>query len=166
MATVVLASEIFTNPLDVAEMVILDRDWSFDRLDDGELAAEVSGVWSKYRMWFAWQEDLGGLTLTCSFDGKTPRTALPRIHALLALVNEKLWLGHFEINSEESTVVFRHSLLLRGGASANAEQLQDLLDIALQECERFYPAFQAVAWGGKAPAEALEIALFETIAEA
>ena len=45
-------------------------------------------------------------------------------------------------------------------------QLRDLLDIAIQESERFYPAFQSVVWGGKSPAEALEIALFETIAEA
>ena len=32
---------------------------------------------------------------------------------------------------------------------ASAEQIEDLVEIALSECERFYPAFQLVVWGGK-----------------
>src|SRR5271170_7340205 len=107
--------EIF-NPLDIAERVIMDRDWVFDRPDDGELIAEVSGVWCNYRIWFNWQEDSGGLTLCCALDGKLTKQMLPRVHSLLALVNEKLWLGHFDICSEDGTVTFRHSLLLRDGA--------------------------------------------------
>lgn len=166
MTSVMISADTLPNPLDVAELVVMDRDWSFDRLDDGELIADVSGTWCNYRVWFNWQEEVGGLTLSCSFDTKLPKTALTKIYALLAMVNEKLWLGHFEINAEDSGVVFRHSLLIRDGAGTNAEQLRDLLDIAIQECERFYPAFQSAVWGGKSPAEALEIALFETIAEA
>jgi len=117
-------------------------------------------------MWFTWQEDSGGLALSCAFESKLPKPALQRVHSLLVMINEKLWLGHFDICSEDSTVMFRHSLLLRDGAGTTAEHLQDLLDIAIEECERFYPAFQSVVWGGKSPAEALEIAMFETIAEA
>ncbi len=154
------------NPIDVAELVVMDRDWAFDRLDDGELVAEISGTWCSYRLWFAWQEDLGGLSLACSFGAKLQRHALPKAHALLSLVNDKMWLGHFAMSGDDASIAFRHSLLIRDGAGTNAEQIQALLDIAVQECERFYPAFQAVIWGGKSPAEAIEIALFETIAEA
>ena len=39
------------------------------------------------------------------------------------------------------------------------ESLEDLMDIALTECERFFPAFQFVLWGGKAPADALAAAM-------
>lgn len=154
------------NPLDLAELVIMDRDWVFDRPADGELIAEVNGVWCNYRIWFAWQEECGGLALSCSLDSKLPKQTLPKVHSLLALVNEKLWLGHFHISSDDMSVTFRHSLMLRDGAGTTAEHLQELLDLAISECERFYPAFQSVVWGGKAPAEALEMALFETIAEA
>jgi hypothetical protein len=154
------------NPLDLAELVIMDRDWVFDRPADGELIAEVNGAWCNYRIWFTWQEDSGGLTLSCALESKFPKQVLPRIHSLLALVNEKLWLGHFDVCSEDGSITFRHSLLLRDGAGTTAEHLQELLDHAISECERFYPAFQSVVWGGKAPAEAIEIALFETIAEA
>ena len=154
------------NPLDLAEMVIMNRDWVFDRPGDCELIAEAGGTCSNYRIWFTWQEDSGGLTLSCALDGKVTRQALPQVYSLLALVNEKLWLGHFDICSEDSTVVFRHSLLLRDGAGTTEEHLQELLDLAISESERFYPAFQSVVWGGKTPVQALELALFETIAEA
>ena len=48
----------------------------------------------------------------------------------------------------------------------SVEQLEDLVDISLNECERFYPAFQFVVWGGKKPAEAIEAAILETCGEA
>ena len=144
----------------------MDRDWVFDRPAEGELIAEMNGVWCNYRIWFAWQEDCGGLTFSCSLDSKLPKQSLQRVHSLLAIVNEKLWLGHFGVNTEETCVMFRHSLMLRDGAGTTSEHLQELLDLAISECERFYPAFQSVVWGGKAPNEALEMALFETIAEA
>lgn len=171
MKTLHIRNDKIYNPLDIAELVIMDRDWVFDRPDDGELVAEVTGAWCNYRMWFTWQkesgkEDSGGLTLSCAFDNKFPKPSIAKIHSLLAMVNEKLWLGHFGLCSEDNSIVFRHSLLLRDGAGTTAEHLQELLDIAINECERFYPAFQSVIWGGKTPAEALEIALFETIAEA
>jgi hypothetical protein len=166
MTTMMLKTDEPYNPLDLAELVIMDRDWVFDRPAEGELIAEVNGVWCNYRIWFTWQEDSGGLTLSCAIDSKLLKQSQPKVHSLIAMVNEKLWLGHFTVCSEDSTVVFRHSLLLRDGAGTTAEHLQELLDIAISECERFYPAFQSVVWGGKSPAEAIEIALFETIAEA
>ena len=166
MSSMIIKEESPHNPLDLAEMVIMNRDWVFDRPADGELIAEVNGQWCNYRIWFTWQEDSGGLTLSCALDSKLQKQSLPKVYALLALVNEKLWLGHFDINTEDTAVTFRHSLLLRDGAGTTADHLQELIDLAISECERFYPAFQSVVWGGKSPAQALEIALFETIAEA
>ena len=154
------------NPIDIAETVIMDRDWVFDRTGEGEIVTEMNGTWCNYRIWFSWQEDSGGLTLSCALESKCPKAALPKMHALLALVNEKLWLGHFDIGSLDATIIFRHSLLLQGGAGTSPEHLQELLDIAIEECERFYPAFQSVVWGGKTPEEALAFSLFETVAEA
>jgi hypothetical protein len=57
-------------------------------------------------------------------------------------------------------------MLLRGARGASAESLEDMMDIAITECERFYPAFQFVLWGGKSPAEALEAAMLDCVGEA
>jgi hypothetical protein len=41
-----------------------------------------------------------------------------------------------------------------------------MIDIAITECERFFPAFQLVLWGGKSPAEALQMAMLDCVGEA
>ncbi len=57
-------------------------------------------------------------------------------------------------------------MLLRGAPGASAESLEDMVDIAIAECERFFPAFQFVLWGGKSPTEALQAAMLECAGEA
>ena len=57
-------------------------------------------------------------------------------------------------------------MLLRGAGSASVEQLEDLVDIAVTECERFYPAFQFVVWGGKSAEEAIAQAMIDPVGEA
>ena len=46
------------------------------------------------------------------------------------------------------------------------EQIEDLVDIALTECERFYPAFQLVVWGGKGAEDAIAAAMIDPQGEA
>ena len=46
------------------------------------------------------------------------------------------------------------------------EQIEDLVDVAVGECDRFYPAFQFVIWGGRDPQDALASSLLETQGEA
>ena len=62
--------------------------------------------------------------------------------------------------------MFRQTMLLRGSRGAAVEQLEDLVEIALSECERFYPAFQFVIWGGKSASEAVSAAILDTMGEA
>ena len=46
------------------------------------------------------------------------------------------------------------------------DEMEDLVETAIIECERFYPAFQYVVWAGKDPGEAIEAAMVETVGEA
>lgn len=154
------------NPLDLAEMVMMERDWAFDRTDESELVGNAVGMWCHYRVWFTWNDEMNALMLCVGFDHKLPKKLQPKVLELMALANEKIWLGHFDVSSEDESITYRHSVLVREGVGTTSEQLQDLLDIAIKECERFYPALQAVLWGNKAPAEALQFSMFETVAEA
>jgi hypothetical protein len=81
-------------------------------------------------------------------------------------VNEQLWVGHFDLWSSENVVMFRHSLLLTGGAEPTDGQCEMLLKTAVEACERYFQAFQFVIWAGKSAKEALGTALFETQGEA
>lgn len=154
------------NPLDLAEQLILDREWICDRPVDEELVAEVQSSWCNYRIWFTWQPELGVLIFSCAYDIKIHEKHRAKLYPLLATVNEKLWLGHFDLSSEDGVIMYRHAQLLRGAQGASQEQLEDLLDIAITECNRFFPAFQSVLWGGNTLEEAMEIALLDTVGEA
>jgi hypothetical protein len=140
------------NPLDIVEEILAGNEWLHERASEEELAAEVEGRWCDYRLFFVWREET---------DAKRRD-----IHDLLALINEKLWLGHFEVSSDDAIPMFRHTTLYKGGAGASSESLEDLVNIALSECERFFPAFQFVIWGGKGATEALDASMFETLGEA
>jgi hypothetical protein len=49
---------------------------------------------------------------------------------------------------------------------AVVKQIEDLVEISLSECERFFPAFQLVVWGGKSAEEAIAAAMIDPIGEA
>jgi hypothetical protein len=90
------------------------------------------------------------------------------IYEALGLINEQLWLGHFEIWSGSGLLVFRHSTILdaREDEGLTLEQAESIAEAAVEECERFYPVFQFVLWGGKSPGEAIAAALIDTHGEA
>ena len=90
------------------------------------------------------------------------------IYEALGLINEQLWLGHFEMWSGSGLIVFRHATILdtRDNEGLSLEQAEAIAEAAMEECERFYPVFQFVLWGGKSPGEAISAALIDTHGEA
>src|ERR1700756_2319361 len=153
------------NPIDLVEEIVVANDWAHDRASEEEMIVEISGRWCDYRLYFLWQEELSALHFSCGFDMKVPKRRRGPLYELLALANERLWLRHFDLAAGEASPSFRYAVLLRGIGTASAEQVEDLVDIALSECERFYPAFQFVVWGGKSPAQAIASAMMDQVGE-
>src|SRR5690606_3548169 len=154
------------NPLDILEELVNANEWRCDRATDGEMVVQIAGRWCDYRLFFVWQQDLSAMYFSCLFDLRAPAEERLAVAELLALVNEKMWLGHFDLCSDELVPMFRHTILLRGATGVSVEQLEDLVDIAVSECERFFPAFQYVLWGGRTPGDAIAAAMIETVGEA
>jgi len=154
------------NPLDLIEEIVTEHEWPFDRQGEDELTVGLSGKWCDYQLWFSWRQEYGALQFSCAFDMKVPEQRRRDLHSLIVMLNERLWLGHFDLWNDEGLIVYRHALLLRGGAGPTSEQIEDLVEIGLNESERFYPAFQFAVWGGKSPREAIEAAMLETVGEA
>jgi len=154
------------HPLDVVEKLVDDNDWLFDRRSDQEIAVQVPGRWCDYSLFFAWNDHAGAMHFTCAFDMPVPVERRPHVHELLAVVNEKMWLGHFGVWDDDGLPMYRYAIPLRGAQGLSLGQTEDLLETALMECERFYPAFQYVIWGGKTAQEAVEAAMVDTVGEA
>jgi hypothetical protein len=155
-----------TNPLDLVEELVLANDWPFQRSTDDEILIEIGGRWSDYRLFFVWQEEVSALQFCNRLDIKVPAKKRAEVHDLLVRVNERLWVGHFDVSADDDTIMFRHTSLMRGVGGASPEQIEDLVELGLVECERYYPAFQLVIWGGKSAEEAIQASILEPAGEA
>jgi hypothetical protein len=155
-----------SNPVDVVESLASHHDWSFARASEDEVTIGVTGQWTDYRLSFTWMGDIEALHLACAFDLKVPERRRSEVQQLIALVNEQLWIGHFDLWTQDGMVMFRHALVLAGGVEATSQQCQALLSSALEACEGYFPAYQFVVWAGKPARQALDAAMFETSGEA
>ncbi len=154
------------DPLEAVEQVIAAHDWPYNRSAEGEITVSVAGTWCDYHLCFSWRDEHHALHLSCAFDTRVPERRKSAVWELLALVNERLWIGHFDLWSGEYLPMFRHTLLFADGQAESSRQCENLIEIAISECERFYPSFQFVIWAGKTPDQAIAASLFETAGEA
>ena len=157
--------ERVSNPIDLVEQLATSHDWTCDRASADELTLVVAGTWTDYHVSLNWRDDLQALHLACAFDFKVPSNRLNEMYRLVAQINEQLWLGHFDLWTQEGLIMFRHALLLNGSV-ATPPQCEALLRAALEACERYYQAFQFVVWAGKESREALVSTMFDTEGQA
>ena len=149
------------SPVDIVEQVAASHDWDYERGSDDELTLVVAGSWADYQVSLNWRDDLETLHLACAFDFRIPDNRLAEVYKLVALINEQLWVGHFDAWTGEGLIMFRHGLLLND-ASATQAQCEALLRAGLEACERYYRAFQFVVWAGRDARNAMAGVMFDT----
>ena len=167
MANINISQGSFSkSPLDIVEQVVELNDWLFDRRSEKEIVVQVPGTWCDYSLYFAWNDEIDAMLFTCAFDMRVADDQKQRLYKLLALVNERMWLGHFGLWNQDGLPMFRYALPFRGARGPTTGQMENLVETAIIECERFYPAFQYVIWGGKEAEEAITAAMIDTVGEA
>ena len=154
------------NPIDIVEDVIHSRKWNFSRAAEHELVAELASYFCQYRLYFSWSKQIRAINFTVTFDLKFPKTKSNQVYELLSKINEKLWIGHFDVTSRNGIPAFRHTVLEPHGNEILYNQLEDLVDIAIYECEKYYPAFQLLLFEGSCPKEALEFCIIDVLGRA
>ena len=159
-------AELSFDPLDVVEHVLSAENLDFDRTEDGDLAFALAGDWKDYELWFAWRPEADCLQLCLSLDLKADKTRPGEAFELLSLINQRVWLGHFEVWSDEGEVVFRHAMAMPTGDRPSLSQAASMIDAAVEAADRFYPAFDFLIRGGKSPDDAMAACMFETLGEA
>ena len=153
-------------PIEVLEQYFAARGWACERAGDGEIIASATGSWAQYELRGVWRQEDQVLQFLAFPDIKVGPEKRSAIYESIGLINEQLWLGHFELWSGSGLIVFRHAALVGEGESMSFEQAEAISEAAIEECERFYPVFQFVLWGGKSPTEAISAALIDTAGEA
>jgi hypothetical protein len=154
------------HPIDIVETLAEERSWDFDRIADDQIAMAIEGSWRTYSVTLAWSARDETLRLICAFEMAPPAKRVGALQSVMCLANDRCWSGAFVLWRDQKLMGYRYSLNLAGGASASSAQINDMVRAAVLACERFYPAFQLVAWGGERPEKALGIAMTEAYGRA
>lgn len=163
------AEQYFTeelHPIDIVEHLAEHHEWDFDRVADDQIAMAVEGQWRTYSITLAWSPQDETLRLICTFDMDPPKDRFPVLYEALNSANDMCWAGAFSYWMEQKLMVWRYGLILAGGQMAQAEQIDTMIRAAVLSCERFYPAFQLVAWGQESADAAMRVAIAEAYGRA
>ena len=156
---------IAMDPLESIEQAVLTAQYAYER-DDLELHMAVPGSWRDHQIWFAWRPELDVLHVCASLEIKIPDARYRDACELVARLNERLWLGHFDLWAEDGAIIFRHAITCPGGETVSGAQAISLIHAAKEAGDRLYPAFHYLMWGGKSVDEAVSAAMFDTVGEA
>lgn len=160
------SSEDDAAPVEMLAALFEARGWPCEMVSDDEMCGEVQGSWANYQLRAIWRAEDRVLQFLCLPDIRVTDDKRGAAYELLCLVNEQMWLGHFDIWSSGDVLLYRHGALLGEEGRLSLDMAQSLVEIAIDECDRFYPAFQFVLWGDKSPRAALEAAMVDAAGEA
>ncbi len=153
-------------PVDMLAALFEARGWPYEFAGEDEITTEVQGSWANYQIRGIWRHEDHVLQLLCLPDIRVPDDKRAAMFEVLALINEQLWIGHFDVWSNGGVLLYRHGFMLGDDGLLSIGQAQTAVEAAVEECDRFYPAFQFILWGDKTPAEALASALVDAAGEA
>jgi hypothetical protein len=152
--------------IDIVETLAEDHSWEFDRVTDDQIAVAIEGQWQTYSITIAWNQGDETLRLICTFEMEPPEGRMGELYDVLNRCNDMVWTGAFTYWTKQKLMVWRYGLLLAGGKEAGPEQVDQLIAQAVMAAERFYPAFQLVAWSEHTPADAMNVAIAEAYGRA
>ena len=153
-------------PVDMLAALFDAHGWSHEIAGEDEIVGEIPGSWTTYQLRGIWRAEDKVLQLLCLPEVRVAPDKRAAACELVALVNEQLWLGHFDIWSQGGVLLYRHGLMLGDDGMLSIDMAQMAIDTAVSECDRFYPAFQFVLWGDREPQAALDDAMVEAAGEA
>ena len=153
-------------PMDMLARLFEARGWPFAFESDDEVGVQVQGSWGSYQLRAIWRREDRVLQVLCLPEIRVSEARVPALHELIGRINEQVWLGHFELWSQGRILLYRHAMLLGDDGLLSLAQAQALVEAAIEDCDRFYPAFQFALWGDKSPREALDAALIDAAGEA
>lgn len=159
--------ESTVDPMETVEAVLgADDRFKFERADDGDVHFSFKCALGETVGYFSHRHELPALLFTLGFDLQAPVSRRAEAVRLAGLINENLWLGHFDVWSDDGTIIFRHAMPMIGREEISVGEVQAMLAAALDAAERFQPAFHFLILGGMSADDASQASLFETCGEA
>ena len=154
------------DPLQIIESSLEIAGWPHERDEETTLQCVVPTRWGDMGGLFVWRNNPQAVHFSLTLDVKPHGNKTAKLSELVLMVNERLWLGHFDFWSDEGVILYRHTLPLIGRDEPSEGEVSAVMSAAADAAEKFIPAFNFLIWAGKSPRESMEGALFETDGEA
>jgi hypothetical protein len=142
-----LQDQTLAHPIELVTRFVARQEWLVHKKQRDAILAEIPGQWSDYQLAVSWQDDDETMQVICRIDVQADATMLGELAMLAALLNQHLFIGHLALDMGTCELELRHTLALRGAGGATPEQIEDVVDIMLGECEQVYPAIYQVVHG-------------------
>ena len=149
------------NPINLFERIIISKNWAFERPIDDEIFIEIPTKYSNLIVQVTWLKKEERIDIRASFYLKMDFSSNIEIYKLLNLINNIINFGHFQINSNKYPT-FKNSISFCDEKKPEFHLIEETLNNAVSESERFFPAFQLVLWAGKKAEEAKSFLDFKT----
>ena len=161
-----LTDIILDDPIELVTRFVVTHDWLLQSRGENTVLVEVPGKWCDYQLAVVWRHDEAAMQLSCRIDVQIDPTRYCEMALLTTLLNKQIFIGHLGLDVTTGELEMRYTLALRGAGGATPEQVEDVVDIMLGECEHCYPAIYQVAKHSVLATDAADVAIFNTQGEA
>ena len=157
---------VFKNPIDDIEEIINSYEFEFLRITSYEIIIYCQGNWTNHKVVFNWNPSNNIISIQNNLGISIPKKLNDKVRIMISIINEDLKLGYFIFFSDQQSIFFKHNILLKGQSYFSTEQIEECIDSIVNDCEKYFPAFQIFLHKINNPRIAIKSALVETLGEA
>ena len=154
------------NPIDFIEEFVLNDEIDKVRDSSDEIVIFSKGVWKNYDINFKWVSKKKIIEVSTYFEMSQKNRINKSIYSLISDVNKKANIGFFNYCTELNSIFFSYKISIKGQDFVSVEQIKNIINIVINECDRFFPVFFVFFYKKQDPLHALDIALLDTVGEA
>ena len=157
---------ILDDPIELVTRFVVTHDWLLQSRGENTVLVEVPGKWCDYQMSAIWRHDEAAMEVSCRIGLEVEVPRYGEIALLVMLLNKQIFIGHLGLDMATGELEMRYTLALRGAGGATPEQIEDVVDIMLGECEHCFPAIYQVLHQDVSAKDAAGIVMLKTEGEA
>ena len=118
-------------PVDLLVALFEARGWPCESTAT-EMSGEIQGSWTKYQLRGIWRPEDMVLQILCLPDIRIAKDKLTPAYELVSMINEQMWLGHFEIWSNGGVLLYRNATILGDDGMLSLGQAQALVVLVVE----------------------------------
>lgn len=153
----------FEHNIDLSAELAHRAGWSLEASDENHAILSAPGLWRTYQLGLSWIGEQGAFLVESEFPLRARPTRLETVFAAIREFNDRTLFGGFSYDIGEGMVRFRYALAIDPEAGVPEKLVGRLVDVAVESCDRLYPAIRVAASTDRDPAAVLQTAMLDTV---